>query len=141
MKTKFVFFTLAFLVATSAGYASFPVQKKEAFSSATPVVAVEENANSINPTVSINADQTVVQADEAYTSPAAASGGKSQLIALLLAILVGVLGIHRFYLGYTLEGVIQLLTAGGCGIWALIDIIRIATGDLKPKNGEYAEKL
>ena len=68
-------------------------------------------------------------------------GGKSQLIALILVILVGGLGIHRFYLGYTTIGIIQLLTAGGCGIWALIDLIRIITGDLKPKDGEYTETL
>lgn len=69
------------------------------------------------------------------------ASGKSQLVALILAILVGVLGIHRFYLGYTTYGIIQLLTAGGCGIWALIDIIRIATGDLKPNGGNYDEEL
>lgn len=67
--------------------------------------------------------------------------GKSQLIALLLAVLVGVVGIHRFYLGYTTQGILQLLTAGGCGVWTLIDIIRIATGDLKPKDGNYTETL
>jgi TM2 domain-containing membrane protein YozV len=67
--------------------------------------------------------------------------GKSQLIALLLALLVGVVGVHRFYLGYTKEGIIQLLTGGGCGVWTLIDIIRIATGDLKPKDGNYTETL
>lgn len=67
--------------------------------------------------------------------------GKSQMIALILCIFVGVLGIHRFYLGYTMEGVIQLLTGGGCGVWALIDLIRIITGDLKPKDGDYTEKL
>ena len=67
--------------------------------------------------------------------------GKSQLIALILCIFVGVLGIHRFYLGYTMEGVVQLLTAGGCGIWTLIDLVRIITGDLKPKDGDYTETL
>lgn len=67
--------------------------------------------------------------------------GKSQLIALILCIFVGVLGIHRFYLGYTMEGVVQLLTAGGCGIWSLIDLVRIITGDLKPKDGDYTETL
>lgn len=67
--------------------------------------------------------------------------GKSQMIALILCIFVGVLGIHRFYLGYTMEGVIQLLTGGGCGVWALIDLIRIITGDLKPKDGDYTETL
>jgi TM2 domain-containing membrane protein YozV len=70
-----------------------------------------------------------------------AAGGKSQLVALLLAFFVGVLGIHRFYLGHTGIGVIQLLTFGGFGIWALIDLILIITGDLKPKNGDYEKTL
>jgi hypothetical protein len=30
---------------------------------------------------------------------------------------------------------------GGCGIWTLVDLILIITGDLKPKNGEYSKKL
>lgn len=60
---------------------------------------------------------------------------KSQLVALLLAIFVGALGIHRFYLGYTTIGIVQLLTLGGCGVWALIDLIRIAMGDLGPADG------
>jgi TM2 domain len=70
-----------------------------------------------------------------------AEGSKSQLVALLLVIFVGGLGVHRFYLGYTWQGVVQLLTLGGFGIWWLIDLIRIAIGDLKPKNGEYGKKL
>ena len=72
---------------------------------------------------------------------APAAEGKSQIIALVLVLLVGVLGIHRFYLGYTGIGIAQLLTLGGCGIWALIDLIRIITGDLKPNGGDYTEKL
>ncbi len=67
----------------------------------------------------------------------ASAGGKkkSQIAALLLCIFFGGLGIHRFYLGYTLIGIIQLLTLGGLGIWALIDLIMIITGDLKPADG------
>lgn len=67
------------------------------------------------------------------------SEGKTQLVALMLVLFVGTLGIHRFYLGYTAIGIAQLLTFGGCGIWSLIDLIRICTGDLKPKDGEYSE--
>lgn len=81
---------------------------------------------------------------EAANAPAAAapvSSGKDQLIALLLVIFVGGIGIHRFYLGYTWQGVVQLLTGGGCGIWALIDLIRIITGDLQPKDGKYSKTL
>jgi TM2 domain-containing membrane protein YozV len=71
----------------------------------------------------------------------AAKGGKSQLIALLLVLLVGGLGIHRFYLGYTWQGVVQLLTLGGCCIWTLIDLIRIIIGDLEPQGGPYTTTL
>lgn len=77
----------------------------------------------------------------ALTSPAVAGSGKSQLIALLLCLFIGGIGIHRFYLGYTWQGVVQLLTLGGLGVWALIDLIRIITGDLQPKGGSYTETL
>jgi TM2 domain-containing membrane protein YozV len=50
---------------------------------------------------------------------------------------LGGLGIHRFYLGYTWQGVVQLLTLGGLGIWVLIDFIRIIIKDLEPKDGSY----
>jgi len=58
-----------------------------------------------------------------------------QIIAILLCLFLGGLGIHRFYLGYTTIGVIQLLTAGGCGVWVLIDFIRLIIGDLGRAGG------
>ncbi len=67
--------------------------------------------------------------------------GPSQIVALILCVLVGVLGVHRFYLGYTALGILMLLTLGGCGIWALVDLIRLITGDLKPMYGDYSETL
>lgn len=79
----------------------------------------------------------VKEETSAVPAPKDKTGEKSQLVALLLCIFVGYLGIHRFYLGYTGIGVIQLLTLGGCGIWSLIDLIMIITGDLEPKNGPY----
>lgn len=74
-------------------------------------------------------------------SKAPYAGEKSQLTAALLAFFVGFVGVHRFYLGYTWQGIVQILTLGGLGIWALIDFIRILTGDLQPKNGEYDRPL
>ncbi|MDQ3290612.1 MAG: NINE protein [Bacteroidota bacterium] len=78
---------------------------------------------------------------EKAANPAEAASGKSQLVAAVLAFVVGYIGIHRFYLGYTGIGIAQILTLGGCGIWALIDLVRILMGDLKPKDGDYTEKL
>ncbi len=68
------------------------------------------------------------------------AGGKDWLTTLLLAIFVGWLGIHRFYTGHTLIGIVQLLTCGVCGIWTLIDIIMIATGSFKDKDGSPLAK-
>ena len=45
---------------------------------------------------------------------------KSRLTTILLCLFLGSLGIHRFYLGSTLIGVIQLLTFGGVLIWAIV---------------------
>lgn len=62
--------------------------------------------------------------------------GKDWLVAVLLSALVGQFGIDRFYLGYTGLGVLKLLTLGGCGIWWLIDLIMIATNNMKDVNGK-----
>ena len=52
---------------------------------------------------------------------------KSWTAALLLSIFLGQFGIDRFYLGKVGTGILKLITAGGGGIWWLIDIILIAT--------------
>ena len=62
---------------------------------------------------------------------------KSWVVAMLLVFFLGVLGIHRFYLGYPLIGIIQLLTFGGFGIWVFIDFILILLQAVKPKRGDY----
>lgn len=67
---------------------------------------------------------------------------KSKLVAALLGIFVGFVGVHRFYLGYNTIGIIQLLvslvlaipTCGiscvGVGIWGLVEGIMILTGNI-----------
>lgn len=120
MKIKLFLSALMLMFGTlTATYASFPVQRT--------------TTNNTNTTV------VVENQEDELSSPAIAGEGKSQIIAAILAFVIGGLGIHRFYLGYTWQGVVQLLTLGGCGLWALIDLIRICTGDLQPKNGNYAK--
>ena len=60
---------------------------------------------------------------------------KSFVAALLLCVLLGALGIHRFYAGRIVTGILMILTLGGLGIWTLIDLIMIATGSFKDSKG------
>ncbi len=57
------------------------------------------------------------------------------LPAFLMCFFLGCLGVHRFYVGKIGTGVAQLLTLGGLGIWAFIDLIMIAVGAFKDKEG------
>jgi hypothetical protein len=65
---------------------------------------------------------------------------KSWLAALLLSIFLGPIGVHRFFVGKIGTGILQLFTLGGLGIWALIDIIMIATKQFKDKDGRVVSE-
>lgn len=83
---------------------------------------------------------TLVQKDGLnYPVPANTVPGvfsqKQWMTALLLSIFLGTLGVDRFYLGHTGVGIGKLLTLGGCGIWALIDLILIAMRNVTDSDG------
>lgn len=69
------------------------------------------------------------------------SGDRSQILALVLVILVGGFGVHRFYLGYYALGVLYFITGGFCLIGVLVDIILILLGELQPKEGSYYDEI
>ena len=64
---------------------------------------------------------------------------KEWLVTLLLSLFLGTVGVHRFYVGKIGTGILQVLTLGGCGVWTLIDIIMIATGNFKDKDGNVIQ--
>jgi len=60
---------------------------------------------------------------------------KRILPAFLLCFFLGVFGVHRFYVGKVGTGIAQLLTFGGLGIWALVDLIIIVCGAFTDDQG------
>ncbi|HKV56725.1 MAG TPA: TM2 domain-containing protein [Ktedonobacteraceae bacterium] len=60
---------------------------------------------------------------------------KNWLATMLLCHFLGMFGVHRFYTGRVVSGIFQLLTFGGLGIWTLVDLVMIITGDFKDNYG------
>ncbi len=88
-------------------FASFPVARTNA--ATTTTVAVDSNATT-----------------PALYSPAASSYNKWVAVALL--VFLGFAAAHRWYAGKpTLWNILFIITLGGLGIWALVDLINILT--------------
>lgn len=67
--------------------------------------------------------------DPLFASP------KSRTTALLLSIFLGFAGAHRHYAGKHQSAILQMCTLGGIGLWWLYDIILIAAGSFRDRDG------
>jgi len=80
---------------------------------------------------------------ETHISQPPASATKSEkntLVALLLCIFLGTLGVHRFYVGkigtgFAVLGVAIVTLGIGGAVWAIVDIIAIARSKFQDKAG------
>ena len=66
---------------------------------------------------------------------------KDPTVALVFSVLVGVLGIDRFYIGDTGLGVLKLITGGGLGVWWLVDMFVISDKTKKNNVKQFQETL
>lgn len=128
MKFKILAPLLFFTFFTNFVFASFPVERTQ------PITNKVENTTASK--VNINDDE-----EENATFSAVRSGEKSQGIALILALTLGLLAAHRWYLGFpAIYNIFFIFTFGGFGIWLLVDIIRICFGGLNPQ-GRYKKSF
>ena len=59
---------------------------------------------------------------------------QKKMVMAIVCWFLGSLGVHRAMMGYK-NWWLMLLTAGGCGIWTLIDFVQILTGSMKMADG------
>ncbi|WP_168914660.1 TM2 domain-containing protein [Microcella flavibacter] len=78
-------------------------------------------------------------APQATATDTGRPAARSFVITWLLALLLGAVGADRFYLGKIGTGLLKLLTFGGLGIWALVDLILVLTGNQRDKQNRPLE--
>lgn len=61
---------------------------------------------------------------------------KSKTTALVLCLLLGCFGMHRFYVGKVESGLAMLITCGGCGIWCFVDLFMIIFDKFRDVNDQ-----
>ena len=65
---------------------------------------------------------------------------KDWTITLVLCLLGGGIGAHRYYVGKVGTGILYTLTIGLFGIGYLVDLVKIITGKFTDKDGKYVQK-
>src|SRR2546429_4054089 len=56
---------------------------------------------------------------------------RSRAVALILQILGGPLGLHRFYVGRWQTGILFAVTFGGIGLWWMYDLVLMLAGEFR----------
>ncbi|WP_298350144.1 TM2 domain-containing protein [uncultured Dokdonia sp.] len=108
MRLKITLLFAFVMLAVTNTYAGFPVQRT-AVATVNGVTLAEEDTT------------------EVLTSPAATAADK-QVVALLLWFFLGLFAAHRWYLGSPIGwNILYILTLGGLGIWAIVDLIDLIT--------------
>lgn len=65
---------------------------------------------------------------------------KSKWVAFVLCLILGIFGIHRFYVGKVGTGILYIFTGGLFGIGWLIDLINILCGNFRDNMGLFLKK-
>lgn len=128
--TKKILLLTTFCLMCMSAFASFPVNKKNVEKAIAKVENVSTQAVIIDATTTnvVTMPQLTVDAADAL-SPAAAAGADNEMVVLLLLwLFLWPLAAHRWYAGKPAGwNVLFILTIGGFGIWALVDLINILT--------------
>ncbi|KAI1316048.1 hypothetical protein EDD11_010512 [Mortierella claussenii] len=122
-KRYFALWLLAAVSAVSIVVGLYYLEKNKHHGGKSPASGEGEMISGLFNAVGKKRDEEICQSDRSYP------------VAILLSIFFGYVGIDRFYLGYIISALLKLITAGGFGIWYIIDIVLIVIGGLPDHNG------
>lgn len=126
MKKGLFFLSVLFVMVATPAFASFPINVEETKSEAT-VNSVSEDALEATDVIAADQFETV---KNAFAEKATSSMDEEMIILLVLWLLLWPLAAHRWYADKSAgSNILFILTFGGFGIWAIIDLINILTGD------------
>lgn len=124
-KKMYSLILLMFLFIGSTVFASFPVKTVNNEKVANEEVVINKQNVEKKVTSQINAEFSPAKAKVAATK---GGGDNEKLITILLWFFLGLFAAHRWYkkkpVGWN---ILFILTAGGCGIWAIVDLVNIIT--------------
>lgn len=127
MKNKLILLVCVFVLGLTYTQASFPVNKEKAQEA---IAAVQESDLNIQSS-DVQTDITVIETDSEAISPASAAG-YDKWVAAALWFVLGAFAAHRWYAKKpTGWNILFILTLGGLGIWAIVDIVNILTDNFQ----------
>lgn len=127
------------LNAKSASISIGPKGFKKTFSTrgrTTTTVGIPGTGLSYSTSKKMGAPTAAASADPIVPEVAApVRSQKSKGVALVLCVLLGYMGIHRFYVGKIGTGILWLLTLGCFGIGWIVDIVMLCCNKFADKSG------
>lgn len=129
MKKLLSILTVSVLLISGSLHASFPVNNNGNVESTEIKKDLDESTSSIDQKEFKKSDLKK-EFKKAAKDSSSAKPDMELIITLLLWFFLGGLAAHRWYRGKPVGwNILFILTAGGCGIWAIIDLINIIRGD------------
>ncbi len=125
---KKIFYLLVFtLLSTGIAFASFPVTKEAQKENKIELKEQKNDANKVSTIAQIKEAKKIAKENKVADQQ---EMDNDTLILIILWLLLGGFAAHRWYAGKPVgANILFILTAGGCGIWAIIDLIKIIKGD------------
>ena len=124
-------------VLESQVFASSPMSERDFLITA----FLSENQKKFNPQDILRLKKELDGMSDAELLALANTEFKDPTLSLVLSVLVGGLGVDRFYIGDIGAGVGKLLTGGGLGVWWLVDLFVIQKKTKKNNSEDLNETM